>query len=140
MFKKLIIFTDGGARGNPGPAGAGVVFKNEENKVLGKFSKYLGVATNNFAEYSAVVLALEEAKKIGAETIEFRLDSELVVKQLRREYKIKNEELGKLFIKIHNLSMGFKKINFSHIPREMNSEADKLANLAIDKGQNAKHN
>jgi len=132
---KLKIFTDGGARGNPGPAGAGVVIFNETGKnILATHKKYLGEQTNNFAEYSAVVLALEEAKKMGAEELQFFLDSELVVKQLNGEYKIKNQDLGKLFIKIYNLKHPFKKITFRHVRREQNKLADKLANQAIDEG------
>jgi ribonuclease HI len=134
-MKKIIIYTDGGARGNPGPAGVGVVFMDENHKIIGQFKKYLGETTNNVAEYSAVILALEEAKKMGAEELEFKLDSELVVKQLRREYKVKNEELGKLFIKIYNLSLNIKKISYAHVPREMNKLADKLANLAMDESK-----
>ncbi|OGG98829.1 hypothetical protein A3E04_01640 [Candidatus Kuenenbacteria bacterium RIFCSPHIGHO2_12_FULL_42_14] len=131
---KLVIYTDGGARGNPGPAGCGAVIFDENGKsILATHKKYLGEQTNNFAEYSAVVLALEEAKKFGAEELQLFLDSELVVKQLNGEYKIKNQDLGKLFIKIHNLKQNFKKVSFSHVRREQNKLADKLANQAIDK-------
>ena len=131
---KLVIYTDGGARGNPGPAGCGAVIFDENCKsILATHKKYLGEQTNNFAEYSAVVLALEEAKKFGAEELQLFLDSELVVKQLNGEYKIKNQDLGKLFIKIHNLKQNFKKVSFSHVRREQNKLADKLANQAIDK-------
>ena len=114
---KLVIYTDGGARGNPGPAGCGAVIFDENGKsILATHKKYLGEQTNNFAEYSAVVLALEEAKKFGAEELQLFLDSELVVKQLNGEYKIKNQDLGKLFIKIHNLKQNFKK---SYFPRHL---------------------
>ena len=134
MHKTLVIYTDGGARGNPGPAGCGAVIFDENGKsILATHKKYLGEQTNNFAEYSAVVLALEEAKKFGAEELQLFLDSELVVKQLNGEYKIKNQDLGKLFIKIHNLKQNFKKVSFSHVRREQNKLADKLANQAIDK-------
>jgi len=133
MSKKLVIFTDGGARGNPGPAGAGVAMFEETGKsVVATYKKYLGETTNNVAEYSAVILALEEAKKLEAEELVFFLDSELVVKQLNGEYKVKNQELGKLFIKIHNLRQQFKKITFQHVRREQNKLADKLVNQAID--------
>ncbi|MFH1890012.1 MAG: ribonuclease HI family protein [Candidatus Kuenenbacteria bacterium] len=135
MDKKLIIYTDGGARGNPGPAGAGVVFMNEKGEVLNCFKKYLGKATNNIAEYSAVVLALEEAKKRGVEEIDFFLDSELIVKQMKGEYKVKNPELGKLFIKVYNLKHSFKNVSFNHIVREKNKLADKLVNEVIDARQ-----
>ncbi|MEK9130434.1 MAG: ribonuclease HI family protein [Patescibacteria group bacterium] len=127
------IFTDGGARGNPGPGGIGVVIKYD-NKVL-EFSEYIGHSTNNQAEYLAVILALKEAKKIDVKEIDFYLDSELVVNQLNRKYKVKNQELSILFIKVWNLSLEFKKITFTHIPREQNKEADRLANLAMDAAQ-----
>jgi ribonuclease HI len=132
---KLKIYTDGGARGNPGPAGCGVVIMDEKNKILATQKKYLGETTNNFAEYSAVLLALEQAKKLKASEVDMFLDSELAVKQLNREFKIKNEGLAKLFVKIYNLQHSFKKVTFSHIPREMNQLADRLANQAMDVGQ-----
>jgi ribonuclease HI len=130
-YNKLQIFTDGGARGNPGPAGIGVVIWSG-NELVGRHKKYIGEATNNQAEYKAVILALEEAKKIGAEELEFFLDSELVVKQLNREYKVKDKDLAPLFVQVWNLSLGFKKTTFQHVPREKNKEADKLVNEAID--------
>jgi len=132
-YSKLQIFTDGGARGNPGPAGIGVVIW-DGNNLVGRHKKYIGVATNNQAEYKAVILALEEAKKIGALELEFFLDSELVVKQLRQEYKVKDKELAPLFVQAWNLGFSFKKITYTHIPREKNKEADKLVNEAIDLG------
>ncbi|PIP29026.1 ribonuclease H [Candidatus Kuenenbacteria bacterium CG_4_9_14_3_um_filter_39_14] len=134
-MKKLKIYTDGGARGNPGPAGCGVVIIDENNKIVARYKKYLGEQTNNFAEYSAVILALAEAKKMplcqGLE-IEVLMDSELAVKQLNREYKVKNQELAKLFVKIYNLQHSFKRVSFSHVPREMNRQADLLVNQVID--------
>jgi ribonuclease HI len=133
VYNKLQIFTDGGARGNPGPAGIGVVIWNG-NELVGQHKKYIGEATNNQAEYKAVILALEEVKKIGAEELNFFLDSELVVKQINREYKVKDKDLAPLFVQVWNLSMGFKKATFTHVPREKNKEADKLVNEAIDHG------
>ena len=132
MVKNVQIYTDGGARGNPGPAGIGVVIWNK-NELLGSYSEYIGKATNNQAEYSAVVLALEKAKELEIESIDFFLDSELVVRQLKREYKVKDENLAKLFVKIWNLSSAFKEITYTHIRREKNKEADKLVNEALDK-------
>ncbi len=129
MFLK--IYTDGGSFGNPGPSGIGAVFINEEDLIIKKISKYIGNATNNQAEYKAVLFALEEAKKIKASKIEFFLDSELVVKQLNREYKIKNKGLAPLFIKVWNLIQSFKKVSFIHIPREKNKEADNLVKKVI---------
>ena len=135
MLKILKIFTDGGARGNPGPAGCGFVMYDENGKVVAHGKKYLGEQTNNFAEYSGVILAMEKAKELGTNELDFYLDSELVVKQMNREYKVKNPELAKLFVKIFNLSQGFKKVSFRHIPREENKVADRLANEAMDEGR-----
>jgi len=133
--KKLIIYTDGGARDNPGPAGIGALILNEQGKPVARVSKYIGEATNNQAEYSAVIEALKEAKELGAEELEFYLDSELVVKQLNREYKVKDPDLAPLFLQIYNLSLGFRKTIFKYVPREQNEEADRLVNLAIDKAR-----
>lgn len=132
---KLISYTDGGARGNPGPAGIGAVIYNEDKKILAEISEYLGETTNNQAEYRALIAALEKARDLGADELDCFLDSELVVKQLNREYKVKNKELAPLFLKIYNLSQGFRKITFTHVRREYNAEADRLANEAMDRGR-----
>jgi ribonuclease HI len=132
--EKIIIFTDGGARGNPGPAGIGAVLYDNQKRVLAEVSEYLGVATNNQAEYKALIAALKKAASLGASELECYLDSELVVKQLKREYKVKNKDLAPLFLEIHNLSFKFKQITYTHIPRERNKEADRLANEAMDRG------
>jgi ribonuclease HI len=134
-FAKIIIYTDGGARGNPGPAGIGAIAYDEEKRVVFTVSEFLGVATNNQAEYKAVIAALEKAKQYGVDELDFYLDSELVVKQLKREYKVKNEGIAPLFLKVHNLTLVFKKVKFTHIPREKNKEADRLANEAMDRGK-----
>ena len=131
-YAKLTIHTDGGARGNPGPAGIGVVIADEKGSVIKEVAEYIGETTNNQAEYKAVVRAMEEAKKIGAGELDFYLDYELVVKQLKREYKVKNKELAPLFIKIFNRVQDFKKVSFTHVPRERNWHADSLVNKAID--------
>lgn len=133
-INKLLIYTDGGARGNPGPAGIGAVIYDENKKLIDEVSEFIGHATNNQAEYRAVIAALKRAKKIGAHEINFYLDSELVVKQLNREYKVKNKDLAPLFVQIYNEALSYRKITFSHVRREFNKEADKLANLAMDKG------
>lgn len=133
---KLISFSDGGARGNPGPAGIGAVLYNEKNELLEELSFYLGETTNNQAEYRALIMALEKAQALGATEMECYLDSELVVKQLNREYKVKNQDLAPLFLKVHNISLAFKKISFHHVPREKNSVADGLANRAMDRKAN----
>ncbi|NQU78048.1 ribonuclease HI family protein [Candidatus Falkowbacteria bacterium] len=118
MPKKLKIYTDGGARGNPGPAAFGVVVEDLDGKMVGKFSKYLGETTNNQAEYQAVHFALEKAKEMRASEVEIFSDSELIVKQLNQDYKIKNEDLGKWFLKIWNLRQEIGKVSFTHIRRE----------------------
>lgn len=139
-MRKIIVYTDGGARGNPGPAGAGVYITDENNNEIRTSSVFLGVATNNFAEYSAVVSAFLELKKIIPKEerrnthIEIRMDSELVKKQLSGEYQIKEETLFPLFIKIWNLRVSeFPNVVFTHIPRNKNKDADRLVNEAIDR-------
>ena len=127
---KIIIHTDGGARGNPGPAGIGAVLEYDGKKE--KLKKYIGETTNNQAEYQAVVMALERAKEIGAIEVAVFLDSELVQQQLIGNYKVKNAELQPLFVKIYNLSLSFQKIKYTHIPRAENKEADILVNQVLD--------
>ena len=139
MEKKIIIYTDGGARGNPGIAGAGAYITDESNSEIKRISQPLGVRTNNWAEYEAIILGLSTVKKILGKNatketeIEVRSDSELVVKQLNGEYQIKEESLFSQFIKIWNMKVAvFGTITFTHIRRELNKEADKLANEAMD--------
>ena len=136
---KIIIYTDGGSRGNPGPAGVGVVISTGQGKVLKEYSSDIGVRTNNEAEYEAIILALSKVKHLfGKEKtknleIEVRTDSQLVARQLKGEYKLNEEKLFPLFIKIWNLKTELGKISFVEIPREKNKEADRLANEAMDK-------
>ena len=137
-MKKIIIYTDGGSRGNPGPSATGVVFCNEKGQVIKKYLEYLGEATNNEAEYQAVILALKKfkalfGKKLAQNTeIELRSDSELLIKQLNGEYKILEPKIQSLFIAVWNLKLDFKKVKFKLISREKNKEADQLVNEAID--------
>lgn len=130
---KLIIYTDGASRGNPGYASYGFSIRNEQGKVLHDEGKYLGIATNNFAEYSAVLSALEyvvrEMEKIRE--INFLMDSKLVVEQLSGRYKIKSANLKPLIFKIKELGKNLI-ITYKHIPREFNKDADFLANQALD--------
>ncbi len=132
---KLIIYTDGGARGNPGPAAIGVAISSPFNK---NYGEQIGKTTNNIAEYKAIIFALKKAKHLlsgekAEETeIEIRSDSELIVSQLNGEYKIKDEEFQPLFIEIWNLKQDFKSVSFIHILRGKNKEADKLVNQALD--------
>ncbi len=131
-MKKLIIYSDGGSRGNPGPAGLGVVIENEKGSIIWKGYRFIGVKTNNQAEYQALLFGLEKVKSLKATEVVCNLDSELIVNQLNRKYKIKNEDLGPYFIKIWNISQSFKKVVYQYIPREKNRLADKLVNQAID--------
>jgi len=138
-MKKIIIYTDGGSRGNPGPSAAGVMFCNEKGQSIKEYSEYLGDKfTNNEAEYKAVIFALKKFKAVFGKKlaknseIEIRSDSELLVKQLNAEYKILNENIQPLFLEIWNLKFDFKKLKFKRIPREKNKQADKLANEALD--------
>lgn len=132
------VFTDGGSRGNPGEAGIGVYVVDENNKALCRIGKKIGIATNNVAEYKAVVEAylwlIANKNIIKAETkINFFMDSELVVSQLNGIYKIKNIALQKLVIEIRKLESQVKAIiRYAHIPRENNKEADRMVNMALD--------
>jgi len=137
-MKKVVVFTDGGSRGNPGPAGAGWAIFDESGSELKRNSKFLGKQTNNWAEYEAVYLALKKAKALGlsGEKIEMRLDSNLVVEQLSGNWQVKEKTLWPQYMKIKNILVkDFKDISFVHIPREKNKEADALANEAMDKRQ-----
>ncbi|KKS15766.1 MAG: Ribonuclease H [Parcubacteria group bacterium GW2011_GWB1_41_6] len=138
---KIVIYTDGGSRGNPGPAAIGVVVKDEKKRIIKNYAKSIGSKTNNEAEYEAVIFALQKIRQIfGKEKIknleiEIRMDSELVARQLRGEYKILEEKLFPLFIKIWNLKISFPFLDFREIPREQNKEADRLVNEILDKGR-----
>ncbi len=131
---KLIIYTDGGARGNPGPAGAGAIGLVGETVVF-ELKKYLGpVQTNNWAEYEAVVLALQEAKLcgLGGSALEIRMDSKLVVEQISGNWKIKEPTLKPQAAKVHVELKDFPNYKFTYVPRAENSEADRLVNEALD--------
>ena len=137
MMTKVILQTDGGARGNPGPAGAGAVILNEAGEILKTAKKFLGEKlTNNEAEYLALLFGLESLQSFigrsGKAEVSARLDSELVVKQLNGEYEVKEPRLKELVQKVKDLSNSFLAITFTHIPREENKLADKLANEAMD--------
>ncbi|MFA6603426.1 MAG: ribonuclease HI family protein [Patescibacteria group bacterium] len=137
-MKKLLVHTDGGARGNPGPSGIGVYITDESGAVVLEHSRYIGETTNNQAEYTAVIDALEHCKTLGAEEVGFFLDSELVVRQLNRQYKVRDAGLAPLFMRVWNLSVSFRKLTFTHVRREFNKNADRLVNEAIDRHLAAK--
>ncbi len=137
-MKKIVIYTDGASKGNPGPGGVGVVFCNEKEQVIKEYSEFLGdKVTNNEAEYKAVIFALKKfkalfGKKLAKNTdIQVKSDSELLVKQLNGKYKILNEKIQPLFLEVWNLRFDFNKIGFKSIKREKNKEADSLANKAL---------
>jgi ribonuclease HI len=124
---------DGGSRGNPGPAGVGVVLRAQDGTTLLTLGRFIGRATNNVAEYRALILALEEARKLGAKKVLIRGDSELIVKQMRGEYRVKNPDLRELYDQAQHLLREFDQTRIEHNLREHNSLADKLANLAMDR-------
>lgn len=133
-MEQIVIYTDGGSRGNPGPAALGVHIET-----LGKrYGEFLGTKTNNEAEYAAILSAMKKAKSlVGKEKakrtwLDMRMDSELACRQLNHEYKIENEKLQPLFLAIWNLTLDFGKVTFSHVPRERNTVADAEANKVMD--------
>ena len=126
------LFTDGAARGNPGPAGAGAVIISPDGHVVAKVGKYLGETTNNVAEYTGLILGLKRAKAMGLRELDVLADSELLVKQLSGEYQVKADHLRPLHDEAKALLAGFDKIDLRHIPREENEAADEMSNRAID--------
>ena len=130
-MKTLKIFFDGSSHGNPGPSGIGIIVFDESGRVLDKFSRFIGFGTNNEAEYRALIEALRKAMQLGAEKVELYSDSELVVNQIRGVYSVKDEKLKRLHLKCVELLKNFKEYEISYVPRELNAEADRLANEAI---------
>ncbi len=137
---EFTIFADGGSRGNPGPAGAGAIVRDQEGKVVAKISEYIGINTNNVAEYTGILSALEALyDKLGSEgsasaSVVVKMDSMLVVKQMNGEYRIKHLNLQPLAARVNEMRRKFKSVSFAHVYREHNKEADALANKAMDKG------
>lgn len=127
------LFTDGASKGNPGPAGAGWILVNDQDSVLLKDSKYLGEATNNEAEYQALILGLKNALSHGVRKVRIHMDSELLVRQLNGVYRVKNRRLAVYFQEVRDLLMKFSNYDILHIPREQNREADGMANEAVRK-------
>ncbi|KKS65176.1 MAG: Ribonuclease H [Parcubacteria group bacterium GW2011_GWC1_43_12] len=138
---RLVIYTDGGSRGNPGPAAIGFVICNEKEELIKQHGQVIENTTNNEAEYQALIFALKKVKALfGGEKakdmeLEIRMDSELIVKQMNHEYRVSEENLQPLFIKVWNLLIDFGKYKFIAIPREKNREADRLVNEALDAKQ-----
>ncbi|OGX32694.1 MAG: hypothetical protein A3F87_04440 [Omnitrophica WOR_2 bacterium RIFCSPLOWO2_12_FULL_51_24] len=131
MRKRLTIFTDGACHGNPGPSGVGVVICDEKGATVKNLSEYIGETTNNVAEYMALIYGLQEALILRADEVIINTDSELLAKQLKKEYKIKDADLKILYRQAGHLLGGFVKYEVKHIDRSDNKGADKLANKAI---------
>lgn len=131
MSKKLSVYVDGGSHGNPGPSGIGVIVCNEKGDVIKNISKFIGDTTNNVAEYTALIYGLQEALILRADEVIINTDSELLVKQLNKEYKIKDAGLKPLYEQVLHLLTGFKKHQIRHIDRSENKGADRLANKAV---------
>lgn len=134
-MKTVNIYADGGSRGNPGPSATGFVVQDASGKILKEGGSYLGITTNNQAEYRALLQALEAAKELNAKKVSVFMDSELVIKQLNGLYRVKKDELKPIYKAINNLSKKFDEITFEHIPRSLNSAADAWVNKTLD-GQN----
>ena len=129
---EVVVATDGGARGNPGPAGIGAVVATPRGKVLAEVSEGIGWATNNQAEYRAVIAGLERARALGARRVRVKADSKLLVEQLRGAYRVRNAGLLPLWAEARRLAGGFDQVVWEHVPRARNRRADALANQAMD--------
>lgn len=129
------LHTDGGARGNPGPAGIGVVLESEAGEIMGEIARGIGVTTNNVAEYTALIAGLELALDKGVSELDVRVDSELVVQQVRGRWKIRNDRLRALAVRARALLGRFESVSVTHVPRELNAGADALANQGMDAAQ-----
>lgn len=128
---KVVVYCDGGSRGNPGPSALGVVIKTIKGEIIEEIGEYLGIQTNNYAEYSAVIAAIDKLSELDVKEADFYLDSELAVRQLNGQYKVKNEGLKALHSKVLN-SIGTMNISFTHVYREDNKEADAMVNQVLD--------
>jgi len=130
---RLLIHTDGAARGNPGPAGAGAILRDAaDGTVIAEIAEPLGHATNNVAEWTAVLLALEEARRLGATHVDMRMDSELVARQISGIYRVKHPDLKPIHVAAMKLLRSFEGYTVGHVPRALNKDADRLSNVAID--------
>lgn len=134
-MRRLLIYTDGAARGNPGPAGAGAILRDAETRAtVAEIAEPLGHATNNVAEWTAVLLALEEAQRLGATHVDLRMDSQLVARQITGVYRVKHADLQPIHAAVMRLLRGLEGYTVGHVPRELNKDADRLSNVAIDGG------
>ena len=131
-MKRVVIYADGASRGNPGPAAIGAVIKDERGRLIASISQRIGKATNNQAEYRAIITALEEADRLGARQVDIKMDSELVVKQINGEYRVKKATLKPLYQQVKQRQGLLEGFTITHILRQQNIEADKLANKALN--------
>jgi ribonuclease HI len=130
---RLLIYTDGAARGNPGPAGAGAVLRDASSgEIVAEIARFLGIRTNNYAEWTAVELALAEALRLGARQVDLRMDSELVARQISGRYRVKHPDLKPIHARVMAMLARLDGYTVGHVPRELNKEADRLSNVAID--------
>jgi ribonuclease HI len=129
---RMRVYSDGAARGNPGPAGAGAVLVEPNGQVVDRLGKYLGIQTNNFAEYMGLLLGLRRARELGVQEVEVYADSELMIRQLAGRYQVKSASLRPLYEEALDLLNRFSRVKLVHVPREMNSAADEMSNRAID--------
>jgi ribonuclease HI len=129
---RLTIYTDGGSRGNPGPAATGIIIKDETGKTLAAYGEFLGTQTNNYAEYMAIISALKKTHSLGATEVDCIADSKLVVEQLSGHWKVREPSIQKLFIMAYNAAAKFKKVKYKHVLREKNKEADAEVNKILD--------
>jgi ribonuclease HI len=131
-LRELIVETDGASRGNPGLAGAGVIIKDEQGHRLKHIAEFLGSMTNNQAEYRALIIGLQAAAEYQPERVTVRMDSELAVRQMNGQYKVRHPEILPLYVRASELAQSLPDVTFVHVPREKNPGADRVANLAID--------
>jgi ribonuclease HI len=134
--RRILIYTDGAARGNPGPAGLGAILRDAETgEVLAELARFLGVRTNNYAEWTAVDDALQEALRLGAAHVDLRMDSELVARQISGRYRVKHADLKPIHASVMAMLGRLDGYTVGHVPRELNKDADRLSNVAIDERQ-----
>lgn len=132
VLKEVKLFTDGGSRGNPGPSAVGIAIHNLDDELVRKESKYIGITTNNQAEYQALKLGLELCRSMGIPTVQVHMDSLLVINQMKGLYKVKNIDLLPVYQSVKELQTKFKQVSFTHVPRELNKIADGMVNECLD--------
>jgi ribonuclease HI len=131
--RRILIYTDGAARGNPGPAGLGAILRDgQTGEVLAELARFLGIRTNNYAEWTAVEEAVREALELGANQVDLRMDSELVARQINGRYRVKHADLKPIHARVMAMLGQLDGYTVGHVPRELNKDADRLSNVAID--------